>query len=533
MNLKLILPPSWLRFLVIILLVLGVFFRFTNLDQKVYWFDEIMTSVKIGAYTDYDVEAFNGQIISVKELNQKYNTLDPEITVIDTIKNLSVKDPKHTPLYFVMARFWIEWFGSSIAVIRSLSALLSLLLFPCLYWLCLELFQSSLVAWVAMGLIAVSPLHFLYAVEARMYGLHTVIILLSSAALLRAMRQKNKLSWGIYAITISLGLYTHTLFGLVAIGHGIYVAITEGFTPRKTLINYLIASLLGLLTFIPWFFCIFNHPKGYFFGLIWQTKPIPLSSLLTWWVINLSRIFVDFNPTYQVDTDFSSFKNPLSISLIFLVLMLVFYAIYFLISHTPKEIWLFVLILVFLTHTTLAAQDVFQGGIRSFNARYLIASYLGIHLAVAYLLATKIISVSSREQKFWQMAMIALISSGIISCMLILPQKIWWNKAYNSVSPQIASIVNESNNPLLLITDVWKSQNNLWSISQFLEETVKIQLVTEANLTQIPDGFSEVFLFNPSDKLQARLIEEQLFKIEPLTGDGGMSLWRLYHDGND
>lgn len=45
-----------------------------------------------------------------------------------------------------------------------------------------------------MALIAVSPFHVLYAQEAREYSLWTVTILLSSAALLRAMRVKTKLS---------------------------------------------------------------------------------------------------------------------------------------------------------------------------------------------------------------------------------------------------------------------------------------------------------------------------------------------------
>jgi len=528
MKFKPILPPSWLRFLLINLLVLAVFFRFTNLDQKVYWFDETMTSIKISAFTNYE-EAFNGQIISLKDLNQKYNHPDPEITVIDTVKNLSVNDPKHTPLYFVMARLWIEWFNSSIGVIRLLSALISLLLFPSVYWLCLELFKSSLVAGIATALIAVSPLHFLYAEEARMYGLHSVIILLSSATLLRAMRQQTKLNWAIYAITISLGLYTHTLFGLVAIGHGIYLTITAGFRHKQTLFNYIIASSLGLLSFIPWIMQIFAHPKGYFFALEWHTKPLPLPSLMTWWAINLSRIFVDFNPTYQPDTDFSTFKNPLSISLILLVLILVFYSIYFLVSHTPKNIWLFVLILIGLTGTTLAAQDVFQGGIRSFNIRYLMASCLGIHLAIAYLLATKISSISPTQQKLWQMVMIAIISSGIISCGIILPQQIWWNKAYNSMSPQIAKIVNQGNNSLLVITDFWRSKYNFWSLNQFLAEQVKLQLVSEDDFREIPDGFSDVFLFNPSQKLQEKLAQQGNLNLEliPEINEKQMQIWRI------
>ena len=531
MNFKLILPPSWLRFLMITLLMLAAFFRFTNLDQKVYWFDEIATSVKISAYTDYEDESFNGQIIGIKDLRKKTIYPDPEISVIDVIKKLSVDDPKHTPLYFVMARLWIQWFGSSIGAIRFLSVLISLFIFISAYWLCLELFRSSLVAGLAIALIAVSPLHFLYAKEAKMYGLNTVIILLSSAALLRAIRQKTKMSWAIYAVTVSLGLYTHTLFALVAIGHGIYLIITEGSRCKQTLINYLMASGIGFVSFIPWIMRIFAHPNGYFSGLAWQSQPLPLPSLMTWWAVNLSRIFVDFNPTYQLGTDFSSFKNFLSVSLISLLLILVFYSIYFLVRHSPKEIWLFVFVLIGVTGITLAAQDILEGGIRSANPRYLMASYLGIHLAVAYLLGTKIKQIPPKiaQQKFWRIVMIGLILSGIISCGIILPKQKWWNKNFSSVSPQISGIINQADSPLLVITDFWRSKYNFWSLNQFLEKKVKIQLVCEDDFQKIPDGFSDVFLFNPSEKLLEKLSKQCNFNLKLIPGidQEQMTIWQI------
>ena len=34
-----LLPPNWLGFSIVILIVLGVFLRFSNLDLKVYWVD--------------------------------------------------------------------------------------------------------------------------------------------------------------------------------------------------------------------------------------------------------------------------------------------------------------------------------------------------------------------------------------------------------------------------------------------------------------------------------------------------------------
>ncbi|NER30255.1 MAG: hypothetical protein F6J89_22180 [Symploca sp. SIO1C4] len=69
--------------------------------------------------------------------------------------------------------------------------------------------------------MAVSPFQVLYAQEAREYSLWTVTILLSTAALLKAMRSPSHSSWGIYTVSLTLGFYKTILSTLVAMGQGI------------------------------------------------------------------------------------------------------------------------------------------------------------------------------------------------------------------------------------------------------------------------------------------------------------------------
>jgi uncharacterized membrane protein len=52
----------------------------------------------------------------------------------------------------------------------------------------------------------------------------------------------SKAVWSIYAIALSLGLYSSLLFFLVAFAHGIYVIRTENWRFSKILIAYLLAS---------------------------------------------------------------------------------------------------------------------------------------------------------------------------------------------------------------------------------------------------------------------------------------------------
>ena len=190
-----------MKILVIVLVLLGIFFSFANFDSKIYWVDEVATSLRISSYTKQEViqKISDSGVIDTENL-QKYQRLGPEKDLTDTLNALR-KSPEHAPLYFLLLRFWVQLFGSSVAVTRSLSIIFSLLALPCMYWLCWELFKSPLVGWVALALLTVSPFYVAYAQEARPYSLWTIPILISSVALLRAMRLNNNLTWVFYTIT--------------------------------------------------------------------------------------------------------------------------------------------------------------------------------------------------------------------------------------------------------------------------------------------------------------------------------------------
>ena len=262
--------------------------------------------------------------------------------------------------------------------------------------------------------------------------------------------------------------------------------------------------------------------------MAWSTQAIPLSSLMIHWAINLSRIFIDFNPSYSLN-NFTSFKNPLLISLITILLLLVGYSIYYLVHNTSIKIWAFILTLIGIPFLALALPDLLFDGIRSFNSRYLVGCYLGIHLAVAYLLATKtILSVQICQQKFWQIITLVIIGGGIISCIIISPTQTWWNKYYSSESYPIAKILNQAHQPLLLVENYWKSEGNLYSISSLLNPKLKLQILSQGKMIdKIPDNFSNLFLFNPSEKLQEKIKKNQDYQIKPIYNGEHFLLWKL------
>ena len=119
---------KWVRFLIIAILVMGMFFRFANLQKKVYWIDEGYTYLRISGYTESEFiqELGDGQIKEIKSL-QNYQRINAEKSVFDTVKKLALEESQLTPLYFVAARCWVQLFGDSIAVTRSWSAVFSVL----------------------------------------------------------------------------------------------------------------------------------------------------------------------------------------------------------------------------------------------------------------------------------------------------------------------------------------------------------------------------------------------------------------------
>ena len=164
---------------------------------------------------------------------------------------------------------------------------------------------------MAIALIAVSPFHVLYAQEAREYSLWIVEILLSSWMLLRGLRVTSKLknkndsirTWLIYAVTLTLSFYTHSLSVLVGIGHGIYVMIRERFRLNKTVFSFLLEALIAFFCFSPWLIMVISTWSET--GSTWTAEAIPLLTWLQMAGINLIRAFM----LTIGDFDFDNFND--------------------------------------------------------------------------------------------------------------------------------------------------------------------------------------------------------------------------------
>lgn len=530
-----ILVPSWLRFSIIFLLAMGILFRFVNLEGKVYSHDETYTSLRISGYTVDEVkqQIFNGRIIS-KESFARFQRPNLEKGFSDTIMSLATEDPQYPPLYYLIARLWVQIFGNSITVIRSLSGLISLLVFPCIYWLCRELFNVPLsVPWLAIALMAISPIHVLYAQEARVDILWLVTIILCSAALLRAMRLESKehdelaqgqqitdrfATWGIYVVTLVLSLYTSLWSIFIAVAHGIYVITTTRFQLTETVRAYLIASSLGFLAFMPWMMIVVANFFEFLISADVIKNETSLMPLIPVWLMQVSRVFFDLN---------FSLENPLGYLIALIFLIIVGYAIYFICLTTNYKTWFFLLTLIIVPVIPKMLPNLFFGGIFFNSNLYLIPGYLGVQIAVAYLLATQIYNGIVLRRRIWQMILVLIVVCGLVSSRVSYEAETWWNKGISYGNPQIANIINQAVSPLVISDSQGINYGNVFSLSYILQPKVRFQLVQGQDIPDIPTGFTDIFLLNPSDIWRGELETRYKSTTNLVYSNNYYLLWKL------
>jgi uncharacterized membrane protein len=486
--------PRGLRYAAIALLILGIFFRFYQLDNKVFWLDEARTSLRMSGHTktEFLQEVYTGKVIDLQAL-QQYQRPD-NTSWAETLKALA-GNAEQSPLYFLLARSWTQLWGYSVSSIRSLSAVMSLLGFPFLFWLCRLLFQQKAVAWIATGIVAISPLHVLYAQEARPYSLWTVFTLASSAVLLWALRSPHRSRWITYGVTVALGLYTQLLFGLVVLAHALYVAIVEK-QPGKwrwslAARSYLLATGVGVLAFSPWLLLLLHNLTQVNEATSATTRSFPFGYLLDQWFLNLNRVFMN--------GELYSFNLVL--------VLLASYALFFLWQNTPQRTWLFVLAIVTVPFLALALPDVLVGGERSLRIRYLFPAYLGIQIACAHLFASLAIWGKAWRQKIWRFLLILLIAGGILACGVNAQTQVGWSKSIRKSGyyPVAADLINRADRPLVISDE---PEIDILSFSYELKPTVKFQLIETPRQLKIPQGFDAVFLLNPSRRLRSALTRQ-------------------------
>ncbi|MEG4811441.1 glycosyltransferase family 39 protein [Microcoleus sp. F8-D3] len=508
----------WLMNLLAIGILLGIGFRFFEIDRKLYWHDEAYTSIRAAGFTrqEIDGELFQNRIVPAPEL-QKYQRIKPGSTEADTIRSLALEDPQHPPLYFLMARWWMQQFGSSLTASRSLPTILSLLSLPLMYALARELFASNLAALLATALLALSPFDILFAQTARQYSLLTAAVIGSSWLLLRAVRLQGWQNWVFYSLAIALGLYTHPFFSLTLIGHGVFIISYWLFVKKRELeghvtnSQFFLAVIAALILYFPWIYVLATNLERASATTDWTRVSPGWLYLVKLWALSFTALFFD------LDFGFDNIGNYL-LRLPFLLLIAA--AIYTICRRTSSSTWLFIVTSIFVPFSMLALPDLILGGKRSAVSRYLISCFPGVQLAVAYLLACYL----KTQQRFWQVILALVFTASIASCTVSAFSDTWWSKDLSYFNAEVAKIINKeaianrSIKDTIVISDRgndFTNMGDLLSLSYLLDKDVRLILMSQSPEIEILNKYSAPLVLGPSEKLRSALKQNQR-RLEPI-----------------
>lgn len=216
----------WLTAAALLLILLaGLFVRGYDLHKESIWWDEFTSVMHLKA-----PEAWR-QSPHYARWNQMV-IREPAESLFDFwVQNRSL-DPATMPLYYTVEYLWHKWIGRSEDSLRILSVLIGMLVIPLVY-LAGRAFYGRGAGLLAALCVALSPIHAQFAQEIRMYGLKTVLAVLSVYTFYRLLQTTSGRAstaaapprrWWVLHGAVNLGLFwTHPFAVLVPFTEGLYL----------------------------------------------------------------------------------------------------------------------------------------------------------------------------------------------------------------------------------------------------------------------------------------------------------------------
>jgi uncharacterized membrane protein len=165
------------------------------------------------------------------------------------------------PLYYTMLHFWIGWFGTSEAALRSLSVVPGILSVGLIYALARKMFSRGIGLGAALYQ-SISSFQIYYSQEVRTFAWLVFFILAGALALWNALEarlgKRRFLYFSGYALLSALALYSHFITVFFLAGFGLYVL----FRRRKQLIPFIASSAVAVLLFLPWLMTMLRAAAG-------------------------------------------------------------------------------------------------------------------------------------------------------------------------------------------------------------------------------------------------------------------------------
>ena len=191
-----------------------------------------------------------------------------------------MKNDPHSPFYYFTVYLFSKYCGDGFAL-RLLSVMASLS--TCLLFFYFStLFLDTRGSIIALGLLAIHPLHIWYAQEARMYALVTFLVLIMATVYVLALRTGKTRYWILFPVVTLVTLWASYFTVFLLIGTGLVLLIPENRRYLKKWTFGVSGILATLLLLWPVFLSQFNFVKNSF----WIPQPTVVTLFLTEMVFN-------------------------------------------------------------------------------------------------------------------------------------------------------------------------------------------------------------------------------------------------------
>lgn len=484
--------------------------RLIGLGHLPVWHDEVFTLARVFGYPEETWDAlFSGRLLTPAEV-LAFQRPDPAKGWGDTLYALA-EHPEHAPLYYLLGRLSTMLPLDPVTALRGASAVFGLLLPAAAFWLMRELFGRGAVPWVAAALLACSPLHLLYAQEARQYALWTLLVLAASAALQRGLDRNRTRDWWLYGALVTLGLYSHLLFALMLPVHATYAWIGAaragwgGIRPQGLPVrSWLWAVGAALALFSPWLLVMITGFGEAVSHTQWMDRAVGAQRNLLAWGGHIVRAFLDWSPG----------ERPSDLLLLWLIPIAGALVVY--VARAPRpQAWLLVLTAAAYLGVVLGA-DLVLGGSRSLHVRYGLPAVLALQLMVAWAIGSAL-GRAGRPRVAAAAALALVMLLGALSQWRIQQAETWWSKQFSAANIEVARAVNALDRPLVAVSPSRVAVGELVSLAYHLEAGVRIWGQDRAGgPVVLPQGFNSLVLLLPDEALRAAAGPGRA--LEPIAG---------------
>lgn len=519
-------------YLYILIILIGIAFKFYRLDYKLFWLDEVATvqhtsGLPDGGYTELVPVNEVKNITFYKDLyhlKKQPLTLASQLKGIFTSRNLN-------PLHYPLLTIWYRIVGDELFDFRLFSVFVFLLTLPFLFLLSKDLFRSNLAGWIAVSLYAVSPFIHLFAQEARYYILWSFILAVLHYLFLEGIKRNNLKWWGGYAFAAALALYASPVSSIIILGHIIFVLLT-----RKDLIKVSAASIaVGFILYLPWALNLYFNFDKIASSLSWHSTAEHPGSFLfplfgqIFYLVSIFSFPLDFLYAFQrTSTDIPPEAQG-AFLLILASLIIITMSFVFLLKKTRRETKYFLLLIILPGLLFFYFSDLLRNGITSWWWRYLIFIATGIILVMTNLLSEKI----EKGSLPYSIIFIALTLIGISSIQKISKARHWYLGRDWDVYIEDARFFSTARKPLL-ITDFSLNHgmiNSMITIFECKSENIDI-LRASPDIDNIEGkinskGYSDIYVFHASDELIENLKSQFGEKMDSLEVEGISPIWNI------